>query len=103
MSTTLKSMRQAAKIGAASVVMAAAASAVSATVADATTNTDLLCNVSVNTWVRDAPWGNVLYTIPAGGGFRLIGFNLDGTWAAGHGNSQANGWIPNDGRIYNCH
>jgi hypothetical protein len=65
--------------------------------------TDILCNVNQDTWVRNAPGGSVLYTVPAGGGFRIIGFNVDGTWAVGHGNGHSDGWAPNDGRFYNCH
>jgi hypothetical protein len=61
----------------------------------------MLCNVNQNTWVRDAPGGNVLYTIPAGGGWRWDSTVPD--WSYGHGNQAPQGYIPNDGRIYNCH
>ncbi|HEX8081925.1 MAG TPA: hypothetical protein VF557_17065 [Jatrophihabitans sp.] len=62
-----------------------------------------VCNVNQNTWVRWTEGGSVRYTIPAGGGFRIDHFNHQETWIYGHGNGQPNGWIPNDGRLYNCH
>lgn len=78
--------------------------AIAAALPGGVAHADDLCNVNQNTWVRNAPtWGaGVLYTIPAGGGFRIVGFSVDGQWIAGHGNSQGDGWIPNDGRLYNC-
>jgi hypothetical protein len=62
-----------------------------------------LCNVNQNTWVRYTEGGSVMYTIPAGGGFRVDHLNWQQTWVYGHGNNQPDGWIPNDGRLYNCH
>jgi hypothetical protein len=93
-----QTLRRAAAIG---VGVVAVALAVPAGPASA----DILCNVNQNTWVRDNPWAgsNVKYTIPAGGGFRLIGYDITGAWAAGNGNGGGAGWIPNDGRLYNCH
>jgi len=62
-----------------------------------------VCNVNQNTWVRYTEGGSTMYTIPAGGGFRIDHFNHAETWINGHGNGLADGWIPNDGRLYNCH
>ncbi len=64
---------------------------------------DNLCNVNQNTWVRSGPGTQyqVLYTIPAGGGFRITG-PRGGGWILGHGNGKPDGFIPNDGRLYNC-
>ncbi len=67
---------------------------------------DPLCNVNQNTWVRTGPaYGYpVMYTIPQGGGFRIEGrAQVEGTWYLGHGNGQVTGWIPDDGRLINCH
>ena len=64
---------------------------------------DSLCNVNQNTWVRSGPGTQhgVYYTIPAGGGFRITG-PRSGGWVLGHGNGMHDGFIPNDGRLYNC-
>ena len=62
-----------------------------------------LCNVNQNTWVRYTEGGSVMYTIPQYGGFRVDHLNWQETWVYGHGNDKPNGWIPNDGRLYNCH
>ena len=55
----------------------------------------LLTNVNQNTWVRQDPgFTAVLYTIPAGGGFRITGGPgfADGLWWwQGHGNGGAIG------------
>ena len=65
--------------------------------------TGLLCNVDRNTQVfRTAGLGGYMYTIPKGGGFRIIGYTHYGYWQ-GHGNGKADGWIKDDGRLYNCH
>jgi hypothetical protein len=66
-----------------------------------------LCNVNQNTWVRVLPgFTGVLYTIPAGGGFRVDGSvpaYADGLWWWwGHGNGGAFGWVP-DQNLTNCH
>ncbi|TDQ01423.1 hypothetical protein [Labedaea rhizosphaerae] len=54
-----------------------------------------------NTWVRDAPnWttSGVMYTTPAGYGFRIVGGPVtDGigvVWMAGHRNGWIDGWVP---------
>lgn len=97
---TISSVRNTAVTLLAGAALAASASFISTGTAQAAPGQ--LCNVNQNTWVRDAPWGSVMYTIPAGGGFRWVA-NYDANWAYGHGNGQADGYIPNDGRIYNCH
>lgn len=98
---TVKSVRRRTATGLAAIAFASSATFVSAGTAQAAPGQ--LCNVNQNTWVRDAPWGNYMYTIPAGGGFRWVADWDPPTWAYGHGNSQPDGWIPNDGRIYNCY
>lgn len=62
-----------------------------------------LCNVNQNTWVRATEGGTPLYTIPAGGGFRVDHLNHEQDWVYGNGSGHSDGWIPNDGRLYNCH
>jgi hypothetical protein len=64
-----------------------------------------LCKVNQNTWVRnhDSYSGSVLYTIQAGYSFRFHRTNHQGTWAYGHGYGHSDGYIPNDGRLYDCH
>jgi hypothetical protein len=80
-------------------VLAAATLALSATSVSAG---GYLCNVDRNTQVfRTAGNGGYMYTIPKGGGFRLVGYTHYGYWY-GHGNGKANGWIKDDGRLYNC-
>ncbi|PPK65798.1 hypothetical protein V5P93_000314 [Actinokineospora auranticolor] len=61
-----------------------------------------LCHVDRNTWVFDSPGGKHVYTIDAGGGFRLHEVRGDG-YALGHGNGHSDGYIVNDGRIQGCH
>jgi uncharacterized protein YraI len=64
---------------------------------------DTLCNVNQNAWVRSGPGTQygVYYTIPAGGGFRTTG-PRSGGWVLGHAGGMNDGFIPNDGRLYNC-
>jgi hypothetical protein len=50
---------------------------------------------------RTATQYGVYYTIPAGGGFRVTGPRTGG-WVLGHGTGLNDGYIPNDGRFYNC-
>jgi hypothetical protein len=59
-----------------------------------------LCNVDRNTYVYDRPGGHRIYTIPKGGGFRLHSYTLD--YWYGHGNGHSDGYIRDDGRLYNC-
>ncbi|GAA3093236.1 hypothetical protein [Streptosporangium carneum] len=79
----------------------AAVAAATAMIGATPAHADSLCNVNQNTWVRNAPNGAVLYTIPAGGGFRLLWTEASG-WSYGHGNSRPNGYIP-AGHLYGCH
>jgi hypothetical protein len=76
----------------------AVAAALPAGVASATPIPGQVCNLNQNTWVRATEGGSMLYTIPAGGGFRVDHLNQQETWIFGHGNGHSDGWIPNDGR-----
>ncbi len=93
------SMRTSARITAAGLGAIAAVALMPA----ATAHAGALCNVNQNTWVRYTEGGSVMYTIPAGGGFRIDHYNHQETWIYGNGNDKPKGWIPNDGRLYNCH
>jgi hypothetical protein len=64
---------------------------------------DDLCNVNQATWVRTEPelGAPVRYTLNQGDGFRITGPRTGG-WVLGHGNGKDDGYIPNDGRLYNC-
>lgn len=60
-----------------------------------------LCFVDRNTYVFDGPGsGKRIYTIAAGGGFRLHELRSDG-YALGHGNGHSDGYIVySDGRLF---
>jgi hypothetical protein len=93
---------------AAALSVAAAAMAVVAVVgppaAAASPNGTLSCGVGMvpltnqNTWMRAEPgFTFVLYTLPAGAGFRITAgpAAADGLiWWFGHGNNTGNGWVP---------
>lgn len=96
-------IRGSARIAAASFAALGAMALMPAATADTTPSFQDLCNVNQNTWVRYHPDGNRMYTIEQGGGFRVVGFSVNYSWAYGHGNGHSDGWIPNDGRLYNCH
>ena len=85
-------------VGAAAVVSAYGALTI-APVASASPG-GVLCSVDQNTYVFNAPGGSRIYTIDAGGGFRLHEFSFDGAYAFGHGNGHSDGWIRNDGRLH---
>ena len=95
-------MRRATRVAAAGLGAVAVVALMPATTA-AAVSAGQLCNVNQNTWVRYTEGGSVMYTIPAGGGFRVDHLNFQQTWVYGHGNGHSDGWIPNDGRLYNCH
>jgi hypothetical protein len=95
-------MRRSARIAAAGLGAVAAVALLPAGPAYAV-SAGQLCNVNQNTWVRYTEGGDVMYTIEAGGGFRVDHLNFQQTWVYGHGNGHSDGWIPNDGRLYNCH
>ena len=60
-----------------------------------------VCFVDRNTQVFDGPGsGDRIYTIQAGGGFRLHEIRSDG-YALGHGNGHTDGYIRwDDGRLW---
>jgi hypothetical protein len=63
-----------------------------------------LCNVNRNTNVYTGAGNSVVaYTIPAGGGFRILGLSADYNYDYGHGNGLTDGYAANDDRYYNCH
>ncbi len=100
---SLTSARRTVAAGLAGLALAASTVVISAETAYATTQT--LCNVNQNTWVRvDPGFTTVLYTIPSGGGFRIVGGPAfaDGLWWwKGHGNGLSDGWAP-DQNLTNC-
>ena len=59
-----------------------------------------VCNVNSDTpvWGTVSPAvGNWLYTIPSGGGFRIVaGASAGAAWLYGHGNGQSNGYVSQD-------
>lgn len=83
------------------IALTLAATAAVALTGAAPAHADVVCTVTENTWVRSAPWGSVLYTIPKGGGFRVYRWTSDG-WGYGHGNGRANGYAPG-WQLKNCH
>lgn len=91
-------MRKSVRTG---LLVAAAAGAVGtfATAAPASPG-GYLCHVDRNTYVYDTPGGHRMYTIQAGGGFRLHAYTLD--YWYGHGNGHSDGYIRDDGRLYGC-
>lgn len=103
-----RSLRRATAAVLAGLALSTAAATVSAGTASASVESVAsLCNVNQNTWVRELPgFTGVLYTIPAGGGFRIGGTTpayADGLWWWwGHGNGGAYGWVP-DQNLINCH
>jgi hypothetical protein len=99
----MSALRRTLAVGAATVSLAAVAT-VTAPAAFAGAEACTIGSVPLtnqNTWVRDAPnWttSGVMYTTPAGYGFRIVGppqTAADGViWIVGHRNGWMDGWVP---------
>lgn len=85
-----------------------AGSAVVASPASASDAYGAICVLNQNTWLRDAPHGNVLRTLTAGRGFRWHGTGADNgsgvMWMYGHGAEAPtqDGWVP-AANVSNCY
>lgn len=89
-------------------VLALTGAGVAAAPASATEGYGAICVLNQNTWLRNAPHGDVLLTLSAGRGFRWHGTGYDiGTgvmWLYGHGAEAParDGWVP-QANVSNCY